>query len=146
MSALDGIGAAAGAAYIVAALLFILSLAGLSAHETSRRGVAFGILGMVIALVATVGVTLAGAWGQPQAVVGFVLLIVAVIVGGAIGLWRARVVEMTGMPELVALLHSFVGLAAVLVGWNGAFSDQGLAGALGHPSRGGLRSASSSAG
>jgi NAD(P) transhydrogenase subunit beta len=50
---------------------------------------------------------------------GLILLVAAVLVGGAIGLWRARVVQMTGMPELIALLHSFVGLAAVLVGWNG---------------------------
>src|SRR4051794_20803407 len=47
------------------------------------------------------------------------LLLVAVVIGASIGLWRARIVEMTGMPELIALLHSFVGLAAVLVGWNG---------------------------
>ncbi|KAF2416460.1 Re/Si-specific NAD(P)(+) transhydrogenase subunit beta [Microbacterium sp. B35-30] len=123
-------GQVAGAAYIVAALLFILSLAGLSKHETSRRGVTFGILGMAIALVATVWVTAAGAWGDAQATTGLVLLVVAVVVGAAIGLWRARVVEMTGMPELIALLHSFVGLAAVLVGWNGALYDTGLEGAL----------------
>ena len=122
--------AVAGAAYIVAALLFILSLAGLSKHETSRRGVTFGIVGMAIALVATVWVTAAGAWSEPQAATGLVLLVVAVVVGAAIGLWRARVVEMTGMPELIALLHSFVGLAAVLVGWNGALYDTGLEGAL----------------
>jgi NAD(P) transhydrogenase subunit beta len=109
----------AGAAYIVAALLFILSLAGLSKHDTSRRGVAFGITGMSIALGATVWLTAAGAWDTPGGTTGLVLLVVAVLVGGAIGLWRARVVEMTGMPELIALLHSFVGLAAVLVGWNG---------------------------
>jgi NAD(P) transhydrogenase subunit beta len=109
----------AGAAYIVAALLFILSLAGLSKHDTSRRGVAFGITGMSIALAATVWLTAAGAWDTPGGTTGLVLLVVAVLVGGAIGLWRARVVEMTGMPELIALLHSFVGLAAVLVGWNG---------------------------
>lgn len=130
MSALETAGAVAGAAYIVAALLFILSLAGLSKHETSRRGVAFGIVGMAIALVATVWVSVAGAWGQPQAALGLTLLVAAVLVGGAIGLWRARVVEMTGMPELIALLHSFVGLAAVLVGWNGALYDTGLEGAL----------------
>ncbi|WP_019180295.1 Re/Si-specific NAD(P)(+) transhydrogenase subunit beta [Microbacterium yannicii] len=123
-------GAIAGAAYIVAALLFILSLAGLSKHETSRRGVTYGIAGMVIALVATVGVTAAGAWGRPEAVTGLVLLVAAVLIGGAIGLWRARIVEMTGMPELIALLHSFVGLAAVLVGWNGALYETGLEGAL----------------
>ena len=130
MSALETAGQVAGAAYIVAALLFILSLAGLSKHETSRRGVVFGIIGMAIALAATVWVTVAGAWGQPQAALGIALLVAAVLIGGAIGLWRARVVEMTGMPELIALLHSFVGLAAVLVGWNGALYDTGLEGAL----------------
>ena len=125
-------GAVAGAAYIVAALLFILSLAGLSKHETSRRGVTYGIVGMAIALAATVWLTAANAWGDPtnSANLGLVLLVVAVLVGGAIGLWRARIVEMTGMPELIALLHSFVGLAAVLVGWNGALYDTGLEGSL----------------
>jgi NAD(P) transhydrogenase subunit beta len=123
-------GQVAGAAYIVAALLFILSLAGLSKHETSRRGVSYGIAGMFIALVATVWLVAAGAWGDPDAALGLVLLVVAVLIGGAIGLWRARIVEMTGMPELIALLHSFVGLAAVLVGWNGALYDAGLEGAL----------------
>jgi H+-translocating NAD(P) transhydrogenase subunit beta len=109
----------AGAAYIVAALLFILSLAGLSRHEKARTGVMYGISGMAIALAATVWLTLQGAWGTGHGLTGLVLLVAAVLVGGAIGLWRARVVEMTGMPELIALLHSFVGLAAVLVGWNG---------------------------
>jgi len=130
MIALEAAGAVAGAAYIVAALLFILSLAGLSTHETSRRGVTYGIVGMAIALAATVWLTIAGAWGQPQAALGITLLVAAVLIGGAIGLWRARMVEMTGMPELIALLHSFVGLAAVLVGWNGALYDTGLEGAL----------------
>ncbi|MGV9193973.1 Re/Si-specific NAD(P)(+) transhydrogenase subunit beta [Microbacterium sp. MC2] len=120
----------AGAAYIVAALLFVLSLAGLSKHETSRRGVVYGIVGMTIALLATVALTAAGAWGEPAGTLGLILLVVAVAIGAAIGLWRARVVEMTGMPELIALLHSFVGLAAVLVGWNGALYDTGLTGAL----------------
>lgn len=109
----------AGAAYVVAALLFILSLAGLSKHEKARAGVIYGITGMVIALAATVWLTLHDAWGTAHALTGLGLLVAAVLVGGAIGLWRARVVEMTGMPELIALLHSFVGLAAVLVGWNG---------------------------
>lgn len=102
------------AAYLVASLLFILSLAGLSKHETARQGWTFGLAGMVVALAATVNLVIDGRPG-----VGFPLLLGAVAVGGLIGLWRARVVEMTGMPELIALLHSFVGLAAVIVGWNG---------------------------
>ncbi|MHA3702175.1 Re/Si-specific NAD(P)(+) transhydrogenase subunit beta [Jatrophihabitans sp. YIM 134969] len=109
--------AIAEAAYIVAALLFILSLAGLSKHETARQGVVFGIAGMVIALAATIGLAT-----RDAEAVAVVLLVVAVAIGAAIGLWRARVVEMTGMPELIALLHSFVGLAAVLVGWDGYFA------------------------
>ena len=100
----------ATAAYIVAALLFIFSLAGLSKHETSRQGVVYGIAGMTIALAATFGLVADIGDGTTIA-----LLLIAMAIGGAIGLWRARVVEMTGMPELIALLHSFVGLAAVLV-------------------------------
>lgn len=107
----------ATASYIVAALLFILSLAGLSRHESARQGVAFGIAGMAIALAATIGVAT-----EHAATVAVVLLVIAIVIGAGIGLWRARVVEMTGMPELIALLHSFVGLAAVLVGWNGYFA------------------------
>ncbi|MGY1550447.1 Re/Si-specific NAD(P)(+) transhydrogenase subunit beta [Microbacterium sp. A588] len=130
MSAIELAASAAGAAYIVAALLFIMSLAGLSRHESSRAGVTYGMVGMAIALVATIWVTFQGAWGQPQAVVGLVLLLIAMLVGAVVGLWRARRVEMTGMPELIALLHSFVGLAAVLVGWNGHLHNPGLTGAL----------------
>ena len=107
----------ADAAYIVAALLFILTLTGLSRHESSRQGIAFGIAGMAIALAATVGVAV-----QNAAAIAVTLLVVAVACGAVIGLWRARIVEMTGMPELIALLHSFVGLAAVLVGWDGFYS------------------------
>lgn len=130
MNAIELSASVAGAAYIVAALLFIMSLAGLSRHESSRAGVTYGMVGMAIALVATIWVTLQGAWGQSQAIVGLVLLLVAMLVGAVIGLWRARSVEMTGMPELIALLHSFVGLAAVLVGWNGHLHAPGLTGAL----------------
>lgn len=107
-------GAAATAAYVVAALLTVMSLAGLSRHETARSGVAYGIAGMAVALVATVVMV-----AESVSAGAVALLAVAMVVGGGIGLWRARVVEMTGMPELIALLHSFVGLAAVLVGWNG---------------------------
>jgi NAD(P) transhydrogenase subunit beta len=106
---------AAQAAYIVAALLFIVALAGLSHHETARVGNSSGIAGMAVALAATIA--LAGHDHISGA--GLALLIGATVAGAAIGLYRARVVEMTGMPELIALLHSFVGLAAVLVGWNG---------------------------
>jgi NAD(P) transhydrogenase subunit beta len=113
----------ADAAYIIAALLFILTLAGLSRHETSRQGIVFGITGMAIALAATVGVAV-----QNAAAIAVTLLVIAVACGAVIGLWRARIVEMTGMPELIALLHSFVGLAAVLVGWDGFYSVEHTAG------------------
>ncbi|MEU9852457.1 Re/Si-specific NAD(P)(+) transhydrogenase subunit beta [Streptomyces sp. NPDC047974] len=106
---------AAQAAYLIAAVLFILALAGLSKHESARLGNAFGMLGMGVALVATV--VLAADRGIAAGAAG--LLAVAMAAGALIGIWRARGVEMTGMPELIALLHSFVGLAAVLVGWNG---------------------------
>ena len=109
---------AADAAYIVAALLFIRALAGLSRHETARAGNYFGMGGMVLALVATI--VLAAHNGMSA--LGVILLVVAVAIGAVIGLYRARVVEMTGMPELIALFHSFVGLAAVLVGWDGYLS------------------------
>ena len=103
------------AAYIVAALLFILALAGLSRHETAKVGNTFGIFGMAIALIATIALAV----DSDLDALAWVLLIIAVAIGSSIGIWRSRVVEMTGMPELIALLHSFVGLAAVLVGWNG---------------------------
>ncbi|NMD57952.1 MULTISPECIES: Re/Si-specific NAD(P)(+) transhydrogenase subunit beta [Tsukamurella] len=110
------------AAYIVASLLFILSLAGLSKHETSKSGLTYGIAGMGIALVATIALVIDKVL-QPELDLTWLpvaLLVGAIIVGALIGFWRARIVEMTGMPELIALLHSFVGLAAVLIGWNGA--------------------------
>jgi len=97
------------AAYIVAAILFICSLAGLSRHETAKRGNIFGISGMALALIATI-------FGPDSGNVAWILL--AMVIGGAIGIRLAKKVEMTEMPELVAILHSFVGLAAVLVGLN----------------------------
>jgi NAD(P) transhydrogenase subunit beta len=114
---------AASAAYIVAGLLFILSLAGLSRHETAKAGNGFGIAGMAIALAATIGLA-----SRSISAIGITLLVAAMAVGAGIGLWRARRVEMTGMPELIAILHSFVGLAAVLVGWNGYLSVEANAG------------------
>ncbi|MBI6547332.1 Re/Si-specific NAD(P)(+) transhydrogenase subunit beta [Xenorhabdus lircayensis] len=97
------------AAYIVAAILFIFSLAGLSRHESSKRGNIFGIFGMAIALIATI-------LGPDTGKIGWIIL--AMVIGAVIGLRLAKKVEMTEMPELVAILHSFVGLAAVLVGFN----------------------------
>ncbi|WOC12054.1 Re/Si-specific NAD(P)(+) transhydrogenase subunit beta [Gordonia sp. MP11Mi] len=120
------------AAYIVASLLFILSLAGLSKHESAKSGLTYGMVGMVIALAATIALAVSDLNDLDFAGVSFNkwlpigLLIAAVVVGGLIGLWRAKIVEMTGMPELIALLHSFVGLAAVLIGWNGAIQGAHL--------------------
>ena len=94
--------------YIVAAILFILSLSGLSNQETARKGNYYGMLGMAIAIIAT---TLSGS------VTVYWILIVALIIGGAIGARAALKVEMTQMPELVAIMHSLVGMAAVLVGY-----------------------------
>jgi NAD(P) transhydrogenase subunit beta len=111
--------AIANAAYVAAALLFIMSLAGLSKHETGRTGIRYGVAGMAIAMAATIWLSFSGEWSETS-FIGLGLLVVALIAGGVIGLWRAKVVAMTGMPELIALFHSFVGLTAVLVGWNGA--------------------------
>ncbi|OWF73795.1 NAD(P) transhydrogenase subunit beta [Yersinia frederiksenii] len=105
------------AAYIVAAILFIFSLAGLSRHETSKQGNTFGVTGMAIALIATI-------LGPDSGNVAWI--IIAMVIGGAIGIYLAKKVEMTEMPELVAILHSFVGLAAVLVGFN-SYLDHGPA-------------------
>jgi NAD(P) transhydrogenase subunit beta len=97
-------------AYIAAAILFILSLGGLSNPETSRRGNLYGMAGMAIAVLATIF----GPYVTPAALPW---IIVAMVIGAAIGLYAARTVQMTQMPELVALMHSLVGFAAVLVGY-----------------------------
>src|SRR5690606_35020387 len=103
------------ALYLVAGVLFVLSLAGLSRQETARRGAALGMAGMGLALAATVALSLARS-ERPVGVTAALILLV-LLVGAAVGTWRARTVEMTQMPELIALLHSFVGAAAVLVGF-----------------------------
>ena len=97
-------------AYLGAAILFILSLGGLSNPETSRRGNFFGMVGMALAVVATV-------LGPRVSASGVAWIVGALVVGGGIGLYAAKVVKMTQMPELVALMHSLVGLAACLVGF-----------------------------
>ena len=96
------------AAYVIAALLFIFSLRGLSNQESAKSGNIYGMIGMAIALIAAIA-SING---------GLHWIIIAMIIGAAIGLYLAKNVEMTQMPELVALLHSFVGMAAVLVGIN----------------------------
>lgn len=101
------------AAYLFASILFILSLGGLSSQESAKRGVFYGIIGMAIAILATI---------LGQGVQGHVYIIVAIAIASVIGILLAREVEMTSMPQLVAILHSFVGLAAVLVGF-GSYLD-----------------------
>ena len=102
------------ASYVGATILFILALGGLSNQETARRGNLYGMIGMAVALVATIlGVT-----GNME------ILIAGLVIGGSIGLILAKRVQMTEMPELVAMLHSLVGLAAVLVGFAN-FMDPG---------------------
>ncbi|AOJ39954.1 NAD(P) transhydrogenase subunit beta [Burkholderia lata] len=96
--------------YIGAAILFILSLGGLANPETARRGNLLGMIGMLIAVLATV-------LGPRVSVEGVPYIVAALVVGGAVGLYAAKKVQMTQMPELVALMHSLVGLAACLVGF-----------------------------
>ncbi len=104
--------------YIGATILFILSLGGLSNPETSRRGNLYGIIGMTIAVLATV-------FGTRVSLAGLPYIVVAMLIGGSVGLYAARTVRMTQMPELVALMHSLVGLAACLVGF-ASFADTSL--------------------
>src|SRR5512142_3418601 len=100
----------AAIAYLGATILFVLCLGGLSNQETSRRGNLYGMIGMAIAVLATV-------FGPSVMPAGYPYIVGAMVVGAAIGLYAARIVQMTQMPELVALMHSLVGLAAMLVGY-----------------------------
>lgn len=101
------------AAYLFASILFILSLGGLSSQESAKRGILYGMAGMVIAILSTV---------LGEGVQGYTYIIAAVAIASVIGILLARKVEMTSMPQLVAILHSFVGLGAVLVGY-GSYLD-----------------------
>lgn len=101
------------ASYLFAGILFILSLGGLSSQESAKRGVLYGIIGMIIAILSTV---------LGEGVQGQIYIVIAIAIASIIGLVVARSVEMTSMPQLVAILHSFVGLAAVLVGF-GSYLD-----------------------
>jgi NAD(P) transhydrogenase subunit beta len=102
--------------YIVATILFIFSLSGLSNQETARRGNYYGMLGMAIAIIAT---------ALSASVTSYAILVIALLIGGTIGAKAALKVEMTQMPELVAIMHSLVGMAAVLVGYAN-FMDSSL--------------------
>jgi NAD(P) transhydrogenase subunit beta len=106
--------------YIGATILFILSLGGLSNPETAKRGNWFGIAGMAIAVLATVFGSRLLANGEEPIVSGFVgilIIVLAMGIGGSLGLYAARIVKMTQMPELVAIMHSLVGLAACAIGY-----------------------------
>ena len=93
-------------AYLVSAVFFILALKGLSSPTSARQGNLFGMIGMAIAVGATL-------WAGQQLITLFIVL--PLVLGGCIGIYVAKTVQMTKMPELVALMHSFVGLAAVLI-------------------------------
>ncbi|MEJ6080106.1 Re/Si-specific NAD(P)(+) transhydrogenase subunit beta [Vibrio sp. 1-Bac 57] len=108
------------AAYVIAAILFIASLSGLSSQESARRGNVFGIIGMIIAVFATIA---------SSQVSGLGYITIAMAVGAGIGVRLALKVEMTSMPELIAILHSFVGLAATFIGFNSYLDHAVLASA-----------------
>lgn len=111
----------AQATYVLAAVLFVLSLAGLSKQQTAARGNVLGMVGMGLALAATIALALRDS--QRPGLVTALLIALVLAVGVVVGTWQARRVEMTQMPELIAMLHSFVGLAAVLVGFNSYLTE-----------------------
>lgn len=117
----------AQSAYLLAAVLFILSLAGLSKQETARRGNILGMIGMFIAIVATIALALVDS--QRPVWVTALLIALVFIVGASFGIYKARTVEMTQMPELIAMLHSFVGISAVLIGYNSWLTEKSPNGA-----------------
>jgi len=114
----------AAVSYVAATILFILSLGGLSNPETSRRGNLYGMIGMALAVLATV-------FGPRVTPAGIAWIAVALVAGGAVGLYLARTVKMTQMPELVAFMHSLVGLVAMLVGYASYIDPSATAGMSG---------------
>ncbi|WP_430868168.1 Re/Si-specific NAD(P)(+) transhydrogenase subunit beta [Demequina aurantiaca] len=108
-------------AYLAAAVLFVLSLAGLSKQATARRGNLLGMVGMVVAIGATIALALERS--ERNAGVTLALIVGVLLIGAVVGTHRARSVEMTQMPELIAVLHSFVGAAAVLIGFNSFLTE-----------------------
>ena len=116
--------------YLVAGVLFILALRGLSSPASSRQGNRFGMIGMAIAILTTLALS------PPSSVFSWLLVILGFAIGGGIGVWRARTVQMTAMPQLVAMFHSLVGLAAVLVAAGALYAPHafGIAEGDGDPS------------
>jgi len=114
--------------YLVSGILFILALRGLSSPASSRQGNRFGMIGMAIAIVTTLF------YQTPASASSWLLVVLAIAIGGAVGTWRARTVQMTAMPQLVASFHALVGLAAVLVAAGALYAPQafgiGLPGAI----------------
>ncbi|NHM16705.1 Re/Si-specific NAD(P)(+) transhydrogenase subunit beta [Eggerthellaceae bacterium zg-887] len=110
-------------AYIAAALLFILALAGLSRQKTAQRGNTMGIIGMAVALLATL--IIVSFTAEVGGAIAVLLMLVALAIGAGIGIYKAKHVQMTAMPELVAMLHSFVGAAAVIVGFTSFLTTPG---------------------
>ena len=104
--------------YLVAGVLFILALRGLSSPATSRQGNRFGMIGMAIAVLTTLALS------PPASFFSWLLVVLGFAIGGGIGVWRARTVQMTAMPQLVAMFHSLVGLAAVLVAAGALYAPQ----------------------
>ncbi|MGC2139943.1 MAG: NAD(P)(+) transhydrogenase (Re/Si-specific) subunit beta, partial [Methylovirgula sp.] len=104
--------------YLVSGILFILALRGLSSPSTSRRGNLLGVIGMAIAIVTTL------AYQVPAGFSAWILVVIGIAIGGAIGAWRARTISMTAMPQLVASFHALVGLAAVLVAAGALYAPQ----------------------
>jgi H+-translocating NAD(P) transhydrogenase subunit beta len=118
--------------YLASGILFILALRGLSSPTSSRQGNRFGMIGMAIAIVTTL------AYQIPTSLAAWGLVVVGLAIGGAIGAWRARTVQMTAMPQLVAFFHALVGLAAVLVAAGAFYAPQ----AFGIGARGAIHGAS----
>ena len=104
--------------YLVAGILFILALRGLSSPASSRQGNRFGMIGMAIAVLTTLALS------PPASFFSWLLVVLGFAIGGGFGIWRARTVQMTAMPQLVAMFHSLVGLAAVLVAAGALYAPQ----------------------
>ncbi|MGH6867378.1 MAG: NAD(P)(+) transhydrogenase (Re/Si-specific) subunit beta, partial [Methylocella sp.] len=113
-------GSIAALLYLVSGILFILALRGLSSPATARQGNRFGVIGMGIAAATTFFYQLPWGFGS------FLWVLLAIAIGGSIGVWRARTIPMTAMPQLVALFHALIGLAAVLVPASALYAPQGF--------------------